>query len=71
MKMMTQSRKLIDETLAFALFNTHSFSCTSMVLDLIQQHVVQRFGYRHVNALRTAQSRFPDDPVVKNAFYSE
>ncbi|CAF2120360.1 unnamed protein product [Rotaria magnacalcarata] len=41
----------------------------TMVLDLIQQHVVERFGYRHVNALRTAMSRFPDDPIIKEAFY--
>ncbi|CAF2734081.1 unnamed protein product [Rotaria sp. Silwood2] len=41
----------------------------TMVLDLIQQHVVEHFGYRHVNALRTAISRFPDDPVIKEAFY--
>jgi len=37
--------------------------------DLIQQHVVEYFGYRHVNALRTALHRFPDDPIVKAAFY--
>ena len=37
--------------------------------DLIQQHVVEHFGYRHVNALRTALHRFPDDPVVQSAFY--
>lgn len=42
-----------------------------MVLDLIQQHVVEHFGYSHVNALRSALSRFPDDPVIKDAFYSK
>jgi len=42
-----------------------------MVLDLIQQHVVEHFGYSHVNALRTAISRFPDDPVINEAFYSK
>jgi hypothetical protein len=41
----------------------------TMVLDYIQQHVVEYFGYSHVNALRTAISRFPDDPVIKEAFY--
>jgi hypothetical protein len=42
-----------------------------MVLDSIQQHVVEHFGYSHVNALRTAVSRFPDDPIIKEAFYSK
>lgn len=42
-----------------------------MILDSIQQHVVEHFGYSHVNALRTAISRFPDDPVIKEAFYSK
>ncbi|CAM2727214.1 unnamed protein product [Rotaria socialis] len=41
----------------------------SHVLDLIQQHVVEHFGYHDVNALRTAFHRFPDDPVVKSAYY--
>ncbi|CAF1577391.1 unnamed protein product [Rotaria sp. Silwood1] len=41
----------------------------TMVLDLVQQHVVEHFGYRHVNALRTAISRFPNDPIIKEAFY--
>ena len=40
-----------------------------MVLDFIQQHVVEYFGYSHVNALRTAISRFPDDPVINEVFY--
>ncbi|CAF1030083.1 unnamed protein product [Rotaria sordida] len=40
-----------------------------LILDLIQQHVVEHFGYHHVNALRTALYRFPDDPAVKSAFY--
>ncbi|CAF1081965.1 unnamed protein product [Rotaria sp. Silwood1] len=39
------------------------------VLDLIQQHVVEHFGYHDVNALRTALHRFPDDPAVKSAYY--
>ncbi len=39
--------------------------------DLIQQHVVEYFGYRDVNALRTALFRFPDDPVVQEAFYGK
>ncbi|CAF1489863.1 unnamed protein product [Rotaria magnacalcarata] len=39
------------------------------ILDLIQQHVVEHFGYHHVNALRTALHRFPDDPAVKSAYY--
>ena len=42
-----------------------------MVLDFIQQHVVEHFGYKNVNALRTAVSRFPDDPVIKEAFYGK
>ena len=42
---------------------------SSFVHDLIQQHVVEYFGYRDVNALRTALFRFPDDPVVQAAFY--
>ncbi|UJR31333.1 hypothetical protein I4U23_018831 [Adineta vaga] len=41
----------------------------TMVLDFVQKHVVEHFGYKHVNALRTAVSRFPDDPVIKEAFY--
>ncbi|CAF1016398.1 unnamed protein product [Adineta ricciae] len=44
-------------------------SAITMVLDSVQQHVVERFGYKHVNSLRTAVSRFPDDPVIKEAFY--
>jgi hypothetical protein len=39
------------------------------VHNLIQQHVVEHFGYRDVNALRTALFRFPDDPVIQAAFY--
>jgi hypothetical protein len=42
-----------------------------MVLDFIQQHVVEHFGYSHVNALRTALARFPDDPIIKEAFYGK
>ena len=41
------------------------------ILDSIQQHVVERYGYGHVNALRTAVARFPDDPVVNEAFYGK
>lgn len=41
----------------------------TLVLDLIQQHVVEYFGYHHVNALRTALHRFPDETTVKSAFY--
>ncbi|CAF4457073.1 unnamed protein product, partial [Didymodactylos carnosus] len=37
--------------------------------DLIQQHVVDYYGYHDVNALRTALHRFPDEPAVKAAFY--
>ena len=44
---------------------------SSLVHDLIQQHVVEHFGYQHVNALRTALHRIPDDPVVQAAFYGE
>jgi len=39
--------------------------------DLIQQHVIKHFGYRDVNALRTALFRFPNDPIVKAAFYGK
>jgi hypothetical protein len=42
-----------------------------MVLDLIQQHVVEHFGYKNINALRSAVSRFPDDPIIKEAFYGK
>ncbi|CAF1057994.1 unnamed protein product [Rotaria sordida] len=41
----------------------------TMVLDLVQQNVVEHFGYSHVNALRTAISRFPDDSIINEAFY--
>ncbi|CAF1094552.1 unnamed protein product [Adineta steineri] len=41
----------------------------TVILDSIQQHVVEHFGYSHVNILRSALSRFPDDPVIKEAFY--
>ncbi|UJR12545.1 hypothetical protein I4U23_016721 [Adineta vaga] len=41
----------------------------TFVHDLIQQHVVEFFGYHDVNALRTAVYRFPDDPAIKSAFY--
>ncbi|CAF4899588.1 unnamed protein product, partial [Rotaria sp. Silwood1] len=37
----------------------------------IYQHVVEHFGYHHVNALRTALYRFPDDPIIKEAFYGK
>ncbi|UJR11100.1 hypothetical protein I4U23_015282 [Adineta vaga] len=39
------------------------------ILNLIQQYVVEHFGYYDVNALRTALYRFPDEPAVKEAFY--
>ena len=32
-------------------------------------HVVKHFGYQHVNALRTALYRLPNDPVVQATFY--
>jgi hypothetical protein len=41
----------------------------TFIHDLIQQHVVERFGYHDVNALRTAFYRFPDELAVKEAFY--
>ncbi|CAF3101163.1 unnamed protein product [Rotaria sp. Silwood2] len=48
----------------------HTDECAvTYVHDLIQQHVVEYFGYQDVNALRTALHRFPDDPIVKEAFY--
>ena len=40
-----------------------------VVHNLVQQHVVEHFGFRDVNALRTALFRFPNDPVVQAAFY--
>ncbi|CAF3303973.1 unnamed protein product [Rotaria socialis] len=43
----------------------------TFIHDVIQQHVVEHFGYRDVNALRTALHRFPDDPIVKEAFYGD
>ncbi|CAF3376529.1 unnamed protein product [Rotaria socialis] len=43
----------------------------SRMLDLIQQHAVEHFGYHDVNALRTALHRFPDDPAVKLAYYGK
>jgi hypothetical protein len=33
--------------------------------------VIEHFGYRDVNALRTALFRFPDDPIIKAAFYGK
>lgn len=33
--------------------------------------MVEYFGYSDINALRTALHRFPDDPVVKSAFYGK
>lgn len=44
-------------------------AAVTYVHDLIQQHVVELFGYQDLNALRTALHRFPDDPIVKSAFY--
>ena len=32
---------------------------------------MEYFGYRDVNALRTALFRFPDDPIVQAAFYGK
>jgi hypothetical protein len=43
----------------------------SLILDLLQQHVVKYFGYQDVNALRTALHRFPDEPAIKEAFYGK
>jgi hypothetical protein len=48
------------------------FSYTySFVHNLIQQHVVEHFGYNDVNALRTALFRFPNDPIIQAAFYGK
>ncbi|CAF3558473.1 unnamed protein product [Rotaria sordida] len=48
----------------------HTDECAvTYIHNLIQQHVVEYFGYRDVNALRTALYRFPDDPIVQAAFY--
>ncbi len=33
--------------------------------------MVEHFGYRDVNAIRTALFRFPDDPIIQAAFYGE
>ncbi|CAF4539517.1 unnamed protein product, partial [Rotaria sp. Silwood2] len=50
----------------------HTDGCAvTYVHNLIQQHVVEHFGYRDLNALRTALFRFPDDPIVQAAFYGK
>ncbi|CAF0817966.1 unnamed protein product [Didymodactylos carnosus] len=41
----------------------------TLIHDYLQQSVVEKCGYKHVNALRTALARFPDDPIVQSAFY--
>lgn len=41
------------------------------VHDLIQQYVVEYFGYHDVSALQTALHRFPNDPIVQSAFYGK
>ncbi|CAF1111635.1 unnamed protein product [Didymodactylos carnosus] len=41
----------------------------TLIHDYLQKSVVEKFGYKHVNALRTALARFPDDPIVQSAFY--
>jgi len=53
------------------LFDVHhrDDQAITQILEHIQQHVVEQFGYRHVNALRTANARFPDDPIIREAFY--
>ncbi len=33
--------------------------------------MVEHFGYHHVNALRTALYRFPDEPAIKDAYYGK
>ncbi len=33
--------------------------------------MIEHFGYRDVNALRMALFRFPDDQIVKAAFYGK
>ncbi|UJR21523.1 hypothetical protein I4U23_024608 [Adineta vaga] len=40
-----------------------------LIVNLLQKHVVEYFGYTDVNILRSAQSRFPDDSVVQETFY--
>ena len=47
------------------------FISFSVVHNFIQQHVVKHFGYDDINALRTALFRFPDDPMIKEAFYGK
>lgn len=47
-----------------------SFSI-SQILNSIQQHVVEHFGYKDINALRTALYRFPDEPAVQDVFYGK
>lgn len=44
-------------------------NAVTFIHDLIQQHVVEHFGYKDVNALRTALHRFPNDPIIQSAFY--
>jgi hypothetical protein len=61
--------RLSDSIQALMDENHTDGTAVTFVHDLIQQHVVQHFGYQDVNALRTALFRFPDDPVVQGAFY--
>jgi hypothetical protein len=37
--------------------------------EALQLEVVREFGYNDLNILQSAQSRFPDDPDIRNTFY--
>lgn len=64
--MIRRSRKITFSFLSYSSISNRF----RQILENIQQHVVEQFGYRHVNALRTANARFPDDPIIREAFYS-
>ncbi|CAF2412893.1 unnamed protein product [Rotaria sp. Silwood2] len=65
-----ETRLRLSDSIQKIMDEYHTDECAvTYVHNLIQQHVVEHFGYRDVNALRTALHRFPDDPIVQTAFY--
>ncbi len=44
-------------------------SAVTSLHDHLQQIVVEKYGFKHVNALRTALYRFPNDPIINSVFY--
>ncbi|CAF3306756.1 unnamed protein product [Rotaria sp. Silwood2] len=67
-----ETRLRLSDSIQKIMDEYHTDECAvTYVHDLIQHHVVDYFGYRDVNALRTALHRFPDDPIVQTAFYAE